>query len=891
MSQLSAYQDLEQQRMQNAALAKTLEIYAAARPPAARDAIRGRAVSAWADDGKPNEELRVLRSMNLGTDQYAVLRERYFQLLLRTDQASLLDQASSPNPAYADAAANYILGHAAEPFAQSAIDVRARGRQSVWASTTRALVGLYFADSSPKVDGAFRAALGDNSIAALLAAPPDRSHQVVGEPWFYYGMRYGVYRTLAATPSDDPEDYLTSGLEGHPTAPNSYTALAHAYADANRPDDAAREYGHALELSPRSPFIHRAIATTYWPISKSPSKRQEALDQWNAALALLRDQVDLRVVPESFWIDFAAIARDAHDRNLGPQFRPAMDVVLRAYVAKNGSYRSSELLRSAYVTLSPAGADAAVAWILSLADAARDPGSLLEQLASPYDGGWFPRVGLGQLYRRQLELAQRRAAEQSPQMEPSDFNNELTRAHLRLLTYLIQQRQDVEAQSLFDTIPAAERQQDPVQQARILLAAHHSGIPALLADFTTRPSTAPSLQLVAAAANQLRTAGDKLSNRLLLEYVFQQKLHAHEATPSDYLALAQARLDLKDNSAALELLHRLILLPSASNNTDLYANLDSAAALLERSGHPTEALPFLTTLATATPWNSGYRLRLAQAQIAAHPDAHQDAAASLTTLASSAAAPYLIRSQAAAALKPVAGSHTFDSAELTLLAATTIAPKQADYPYFVPARVRAADMVSASEGVALLRGAMATKPSDSLRLAIFRREFAAGHPEEALAAIKPLLQSPDGYAHLQGQDDMEQANQAQGWLPGNQDAAAESDSFRSLKESSAPEGGDNSATLPILLRTREEQVVFALAVATLYEKIDDPAQAARYLRSAATLNRDSARGKQITERLATTEDRIRREMEDRSRRPTIQPDLNQAVVVRPRLTDSQKVQP
>ena len=886
-SQLSAYQDLEQQRMKNDALAKTLEIYAAARPPAARDAIRGRAVSAWADDGKPNEELRVLRSMNLGTDQYAVFRERYFQLLLRADQASLLDQASSSNPAYADAAANYILGHAAEPFAQSAVDVRARGRQPVWASTTRALVGLYFADSSPKVDGAFRAALGDNSVAALLAAPPDRSRQLVGEPWFYYGMRYGVYRTLAATPSDDPEDYLASGLEGQPTATNSYIALAQAYADANRPDDAAREYHHALELSPRSPSIHRAIATTYWPIGKPPSQRQEALDQWNEELALLRAQVDLRVVPESFWIDFAAIAQDAHDRNLGPQFRPAMDVVLRAYVAKNGSYRSSELLRSAYVALSPAGADAAVAWILSLADAARDPGSLLEQLASPYDGGWFPRVGLGQLYRRQLELAQRRAAEQSPQMEPSDFNNELVRARLRLLTYLILQRQDVEAQSLLDTIPAAERQQDPVQQARILLAAHHSGIPALLADFTDRPSTAPSLQLIAAVANQLRPAGDTLSNRLLLEYAFQQKLQVHEATPSDYLALAQARLDLKDNSAALELLHRLILLPSASSDSDLYANLDSAAALLERSGHPTEALPFLTTLATATPWNSGYRLRLAQAQIAAH----QDAAASLTTLASSAAAPYLIRSQAAAALKPVAGSHTFDSAELTLLAATTIVPKQADYPYFVPARVRAADMVSASEGVALLRGAMATKPSDSLRLAIFRREFAAGHPEEALAAIKPLLQSPDGYAHLQGQDDMEQANQAQGWMPGNQDTAAESDSFRSLKESSAPEGGDNSATLPILLRAREEQVVFALAVATLYEKIDDPAQAARYLRSAATLNRDSARGKQITERLATTEDRIRREMEDRSRRPTIQPDLNQAVVVRPRLTDSQKVQP
>jgi cellulose synthase operon protein C len=880
-SQLSAYDTLEQQRMDNVARAKTLEAYAATRPAAARDAILARAVSAWSDEGDATAELRVLRSMNLRSDDLAAIRERYFQLLLQMDQKSLLDQASSPNATYADAASNYILANAAEPLAQSAIDARARSRQPVWVSATTALVGLFYADSSPKIDGAFRTALSDDTIANRLATPPHRSSQLVGADWFYYGMRYGVYRTVAQAPNADPEDFLPSGLEAQPTAADSYIALGRAYADASHPDDAAREYHHALELAPRTPAVHRAIAIAYWPVDKPPFNQQEALDQWNAALSLLRSQVDVRAVPESFWIDFSAIAQDAHDRNLGAKLRPAMDTVLRAYSAKNGDYRSSELLHSAYIALSPVGADAAVVWILSLADAARNPSAILNQLAIPGEGGWFPRDSLGRLYRRQLELAQHAVADQPIQADSPDSNNipnDLTQARLRLLAYLTEQKQDAEAQSLLDTIPYTERLQDAVQQARILIAAHQSRVPALLADFTAHPAAAPSLLLMATVASQLRAAGDKASNHLLFEYIFQQKLQLHELTPPDYLSLAQARLDLNDLTGALETLRRLILLPSANSNTELYANLDSAASLLEHSSHPAEALPFLTTLANATPWNSTYRLRLALTQI----KTHQSATATLTTLASSAANPYATRAQAAAALKSIPGSHTFDSAELTLLAASTITPQQASQPYFVPARVAAAALAPLAKQPALLRAAMSTAPSDALRLAIFRVEFALGRDIQSLTAIRPLLQSPGGYARSQTQ----QGNQAQDSIDLNRYAAANSNG------NSSSDSEDFNTTLPIILRTREGKITFALAVATLYEKLDDLAQANTYLRSAAALNRDPVRGNLIAKRIAITKARIQLVNENQSRRPIIQPNLNQSVVVRPRLTiNSEKVQP
>ena len=43
------------------------------------------------------------------------------------------------------------------------------------------------------MNGAFLSALGDNTIAERLAKPVDRTQQLAGNIWFYYGSRYGEY--------------------------------------------------------------------------------------------------------------------------------------------------------------------------------------------------------------------------------------------------------------------------------------------------------------------------------------------------------------------------------------------------------------------------------------------------------------------------------------------------------------------------------------------------------------------------------------------------------------------------------------------------------------------------------------------------------------------------
>ncbi|MGD0446236.1 MAG: hypothetical protein ABSA39_20065, partial [Edaphobacter sp.] len=872
-SQLSPFDTLEKQRMDYATLARTLELYAASRPANNSTPILTMAADAWSDDANHAAELRILRALNLQTGQDAALRERYFRLLLAMDERSLLAQASFSNEDYADAAANYIFTHASQSLAYAAVDARAHVRQPVWGAANTALASLFFGDKSPRAEAAFHTALADTTIADRITRPADRTRQLVGHDWFYYAARYGVFRTLAPTsPSDDPEDYLPASLEASPTATASYLNLAETYANSDNPAAAVREYHHALEITPRAAAIHRAIAATLWPLDKPATDKSEALNQWKAALSLLRALVDTRVVPESFWIDFAGIATDLHARDLGSQLRPDMDALLRAYIAKNGNYRSGELLQSALDAQASPDA-AAIDWIFSLADASRSPSSILAQLD---DANWFPRNQRGRLYRRQLELEQSAAA-QRPH-DPTGTSvidaTDLNRTRIKLLNYLLQQKNsasDAETQNVFNSIPVSQRQQDDLQSIRIELAAHQNQVPQLLAGFLADPSSAPNLQIISNAASNLWRAGDKSSNRLLLEYVFQQKFEQHQLTPPDFLALAQARLAANtdantaaDTAGALDLLHRLIMLPDSATSgvtSNVYANLDSAATLLIETNHTAEAIPFLTTLATSTPWNPDYRLRLAQAQLKAQRGS-VDANATLTAMAGASTTAYATRVEAAKSLNSKSGTKPFDSAELNLLASgNPVTPQQASQPYFLAARVAAAASASADARPALLGEAIAIAPSDNLRLAIFRAEFVLGHNDRALTAIQPLLNSPSGYNQYPTVPDLNQA----------------------IPPSQYDDVPGEFVNLPILLRTREEKIVFSLAVATVYEKTDDLANAINYLRIAATLNRDTARRNAIAKRIAAIEERLRIDAENANRRPLIQPGLSQTAMVRPRI--------
>ena len=232
---------------------------------------------------------------------------------------------------------------------------------------------------------------------------------------------------------------------------------------------------------------------------------------------------------------------------------------------------------------------------------ARYPETLLSQL----DGGrWPPREQLGRLLLRELELAQ--AAPSQLDEGSSYMSDRVNHIRLRLFQYLVDERKNAEAQALYESLPEKERMGDEFQRARIVLAAHQAKCRSCWLSFRRIPDTAPSPNTIAAAARQLRDGGDRASNRLLSS---TSSISNGPGTSSPILISLHSRKrgSMPERSPA----RSNCCIVSLSSRPSLQQPR-SAAGLLEKSDHPAEALPFLTTLANNLPWKPEYRLRLAK---------------------------------------------------------------------------------------------------------------------------------------------------------------------------------------------------------------------------------------------------------------------------------------
>src|SRR5262249_36578186 len=125
------------------------------------------------------------------------------------------------------------------------------------------------------------------------------------------------------------------------------------------------------------------------------------------------------------------------------------------------------------------------------------------------------------------------------------------------------------------------------------------------------------------------------------EFVYQHELRAGNLDAVNFLGLAEIRLAHKDLPAAMTLLRRMTLVSGAP-----FSAYEPAAALLEKTGHATEAAEFLESLIKAEPWNWDARARLAAAR---------GNLAELTAVAKSTDAPYASRVSAAQAIKRLKG--------------------------------------------------------------------------------------------------------------------------------------------------------------------------------------------------------------------------------------------
>jgi len=917
-AQLQPYARLEESRMAFRELAETLDSYAPVVSQGGYDVVLAQEAEAWRKTGDETAELRTLSKINYARNGGSGQRERYLALLLKTDPARFTAfGAGSTDEDMAMAAPNYAAEHGDVKIARAALSSHAKAFPGAWQTAYSALLGLYFHDSSAGTDGSFHRLLGDQrTIAERIkshtgsgSADGDDEDsdgaqgqvQLAGGVWFQYGMRYGVYRTLAPVKEwaqHDPEDMLAAGLERNPTAGN-YVGLAQAYADAGENAAAIGEYRHALELKPDSPGIHDAIALLDW----KSGKKDEAIAEWRLALAAL-DRIQKRgPAPESFWNGFTQIARHLASRKLAAQLHPEMDTVLRGYVKRNGEYRSAELLQAAFeASASPAEG---LEWLLSLASAAANPGGVLSQFESV---AWLPESMREPVLLKELELARIAAAhEPAPAANGAqDYDyaaQRLAGLQRTLALYYGAQKQDAKAEAILDKMSADERDESELVALELELAARGHRVDAFLAGLHGKQDSAPTqaqLQMLRSATATLSADGYKAEALTVWEFVFGQLQLQHDLTTADYMGLAEAQLEVGKVAEAVTLLRRMTLMPedpgppwNSTRTEDGMGNFDHAATLLIEKGHDAEALEFLAALAKGVPWNGAYALRLAQAQLRLGAN-KPEALAALAGLAADEERSYDLRGQAAVALKGLGvDAGKFGSDELRLLTAGSVTPQQAQQPYFAAALVAsAASQADAARKAALLRESIAIAPAGALsavgfrendvRLGVFRTEAASGNHATALAAIEPLLGERNAYSGQSG-------NQGEGdAAPGGAEG-----SLGIGDEAIDTADGEaqplvqllQQAPLPVAETLSDaESLALAQEIAMVFEQNGDRDRALPYLKLAAHWEKDSKRHAEIEGHIAQLKTAHRLDQENALRRPKVQRALNQSAVVRPRLT-------
>jgi Tfp pilus assembly protein PilF len=697
------FSELQKRRMKYDDLALKLLAYWNAWP--ARDRDDHLALESAEAYRAAGDEAGEMAALGLAQQYYGLsgdALERYLELLLKRDPQRLVALAGNAREKERDAAANAAVASGNAELALQAVAARGRGLDAVWTKAYSGLVGLHYADAAPAaIEASFLGALGTGSIGERLGNKADRSQQLAGGSWFYYGTAYGEY--LAAKKRGDPEDYLPALLEGTPARASAYFTLAEYYREEGDFGRALADYGHTLELDPKRGGVEDRIAEVLW----KQGKREAAIAHWKAAFQAFRKALDGRV-PETFWSDLEHALKNIGKGKLLPEVKQEADAVLRTYIRRNGSYRSDTLLGAAF----EAAADpaAGTAWVLDLGNSAPNRTELLSGIV---ESAWLPKENREPVYRRILEAAEAEAAQFAMQQYRRE---EVGRWRVSWIGYLVDTKQTERARTELEALPEKARAEyaEALVPLEIRIAAQGGKVAQLIERYQREPEKAPALDTLLRIAGGLEPRAEA---RRLLEFVYTSELDQRNFTAANFLGLAELRLEEGNTDAVVTLLRRMTLVAD-----EPFQDLEAAADLLNRTGHQAEARQFLEARVKAVPWDFRARVKLGDASVAGAP-----------------AAPYELRAQAAA-LKP--GGKT-GSAELDLLAGGTIAPAAAEQPFFYYARVKAAETAGDSATrIRLLRGAIAIEPeAGAARLPLVRAALAGGRYQLALSAMEPLLES------------------------------------------------------------------------------------------------------------------------------------------------------
>jgi cellulose synthase operon protein C len=831
-----------------------------------RDALLTQAAESYRLSENVTAELRVLAQMEQRGILGGALLTRFASLTATRDPqrfiaVTLADKSSGVRNAFAD----YAVENGSAARALETITARGRGLPLVWTRAYTSLAGLYFANPAPQVNAAFRDLLGTGTIGDRVNKPVDRSLQLAGDGWFYYGARYGEY--LGIVKQGDPEDYLPAALEATPAQAGAYFTLAEYYRESGQQSQALADYANALQLDAKRGDAHDRIAIIYC----QQNKRNESIQEFKTALEAFGKQQDLRHVPEDFWRALAATIDDIGQCKVVAAVRPDIDRVLRTYIRRNGSYQSDVLLRAA-INVSGDAAEG-VAWIIDLGKTAPDS---TEFFANAARSKWVPEEQRPLLYAALIQSAKQKM--DTSFGEARGFaETELRNLQFESVEYLVEHKQPQQAQRAFLDIPEDIRKTRVNQAAplEVRIASQAGTLGTLITRYSNDPASAPLLEDLQKAATDLQSHGETASARQVLEFVYNQRLQSQQISASAFLGLAEIRLAQGDTKTAVTLLRRMTLITG-----EPFENLSAAAELLNRTGHAAEAIDFLVDRVRSTPWDYAAKAELGRLQAIAGKDKDQSVSM-LRAVAEAAEAPYEIRANAAWAIGELkAPALTNASGELNLLSsASPIPAAAAEKPYFYRARlIAAAQSGDVASKIRLLQGAASIVPTaDETKLQLFDAAYRAKRYQTAIAAVYPIIERggiaiPEEPEAVAGSDQNFDGQSAYRYLADQFFAG----NGRFMRRSVQPSPLDPA-----------RRAVVARQLADCYAKINMPREGAFYYGIALQIQPSDADAKN---QLNALHAQLELQRANRQRKPVITENLEQDHIVRPRLARQGGVQ-
>ncbi|PYP91831.1 MAG: hypothetical protein DMG65_05885 [Candidatus Angelobacter sp. Gp1-AA117] len=735
---LEQYESLQVRRLRLAELGQHFEHLAAAKNTAAGchedpEWCEKAAANAYHLSGMLDDELRVVTPARDWNNLSSKQRRHYFELLLARSPQTLVQWAGR-NDALGDEGLQFILDRSGIKLTRQVINARGSSETPVWRAAYDALAGLYFHDSSQQTHASFQKALADQTIGQRLKHRGSRDSQLAGDEWFYYAARYGEY--LETTGERGAEDFLPAELESAPQSPAAYVDIALAFEQYGDLGHATEDYRHALELAPKRSDAHLHLASIYLRQKQNDAARE----QLSLALHILQEQAgvdhphgssqqDIR----SFADDYISVASQLKKLGMLPEYRPSLINILHNYVKHFGGYLHLGEMIAATVADSR-GTQPATSLLLELSRSYNEPLELLEYFADSKSSLKFQHEPV--LYRIIALLKDRVRDAQGWQQDYA--KSRLHNRQVEWLESLLENKQYDRLRGELQSLLQSDRDdnRDALLSIQVRLAAATGRLDAMLHAWRTDDTHAPSGESLRPIAQTMEKAGDKKSAKRVLEFVYQSAIDKHELSQAYMLGLAEIRIEEGDVSVGVQLLRRMTLVVN-----DGFAAQDAAANLLVRTEHPDQAIPFLQEMAIAEPWNAEYHLRLDQACLAAKKEV-EIARRDLMAVARNSSVAYETRAEAAAVL---AGSHGADlgSRELDLLASgTAITFADANQPFFLPARLQAAEHLQGSERLGLLRAALQDSiENEDARLPLFNAAMQQHDYYLALAAMKPFLRN------------------------------------------------------------------------------------------------------------------------------------------------------